>query len=156
MQPNQDVKEDEVWKKKQCPQLELLLTPPPMRRKGKLCFHKLITQDAKTKIQANHLFFFFDFNVAQLTCYVVLVPGVQQSESVICIHIATLFPYRLLQNIGQSTLCCTVGPCYYLFSTQQCVHMTPNLLTYPSTPHFPFGNHEFAQPSFLALCRREK
>ena len=43
---------------------------------------------------------------------VVLVSGVQQSESVIHIHISTLFffflilfPYRLLQSIEQSSLC---------------------------------------------------
>ena len=44
---------------------------------------------------------------------VVLVSGVQQSYSVI--HISVLFqillPFRLLQNIGESSLCYTVGPC---------------------------------------------
>ena len=42
-----------------------------------------------------------------------LVSVVQQSESVICIHISTLFQivllYRSLQNIGQSFLCYTEG-----------------------------------------------
>ena len=42
----------------------------------------------------------------------VLVSGVQQSDSVIHIHgsILILFPFRLLHNIEQSSLCCRVGP----------------------------------------------
>ena len=47
---------------------------------------------------------------------VVLVSGVQQSDSVINIHISILFqilfPFRLLHNIEQSSLCYTVGPCW--------------------------------------------
>ena len=47
-----------------------------------------------------------------LTCSVVLVSGVQQSESVM--HISTLFqllsPCRPLQSIDQSSLCYTAGP----------------------------------------------
>ena len=46
---------------------------------------------------------------------VVLVSGVQQSDSVIHIHVSilfqVLFPFRLLQNTEQSSLCYTVGPC---------------------------------------------
>ena len=48
---------------------------------------------------------------------VVLVSGVQQSDSVIHIHVSILlkiiFPFRLLHNIEQSSLCYTVGP-YWL------------------------------------------
>ena len=44
-----------------------------------------------------------------------LVLGVQQSYSAFHIRISILFqvifPYRLLQNIEESYLCCTVGPC---------------------------------------------
>ena len=47
---------------------------------------------------------------------VVLVSGVQQSESVIHIHVSVLFqilfPFRLLCNIEQGSLCCTVGLCW--------------------------------------------
>ena len=47
---------------------------------------------------------------------VVLVSGVQQSDSVIHIHVSILFqvifPFRLLQNTEQSSLCYTVGPCW--------------------------------------------
>ena len=46
----------------------------------------------------------------------VLVSGVQQSDSLIHIHVSTLFqipfPNRLLQNIEESSLCYTVGPCW--------------------------------------------
>ena len=48
---------------------------------------------------------------------VVLVSGVQQGDSVtLHIHVSILFqilfPFRLLQNIEQSSLCYTVGPCW--------------------------------------------
>ena len=47
---------------------------------------------------------------------VVLVSGVQQSDSVIHIHVSILFqilfPFRLLHNIEQSFLGDTVGPCW--------------------------------------------
>ena len=46
---------------------------------------------------------------------VVIVSGVQQSDSVIHIHVSILFqilfPFRLLHHIGQNSLCYTVGPC---------------------------------------------
>ena len=64
-------------------------------------------------------FFFFNFLfyiVVQLINNVALVSGVQQSDSVIHTHISilfqVLFPFRLLQNIEQSSLCYTVGPCW--------------------------------------------
>ena len=45
-----------------------------------------------------------------------LVSGVQQSDSVIHLHVSILFqilfPCRLLQDIEQSFLCYTVGPCW--------------------------------------------
>ena len=47
---------------------------------------------------------------------VVLVSGVQQSDSVIHIHVSIpfpiLFPFRLLQNTERSSLCCTIGACW--------------------------------------------
>ena len=50
---------------------------------------------------------------------VVLVSRVQQSDSVTHLHVyillQILFPLKLLQNIEQSSLCYTVGPCYLLF-----------------------------------------
>ena len=49
----------------------------------------------------------------------VLVSGVQQSNSVTHIHVSILFqilfPFRLLHNIEQSSLCYTVGPCWLSF-----------------------------------------
>ena len=48
--------------------------------------------------------------------YNVLVSGLQQSDSVIQIHMSILFqilfPVRLLQNIKQSSLCYTLSPCW--------------------------------------------
>ena len=47
---------------------------------------------------------------------VVLVSDVQQSDSVIHMHVSILlqilFPFRLLENIEQSSLCYKVGPCW--------------------------------------------
>ena len=57
---------------------------------------------------------------------VVLVSGVQQSDSVTHIHTSILFqilfPFRLLQSIEQSSLCCTVGPCWlYILYIVECI-----------------------------------
>ena len=55
----------------------------------------------------------------QLIYNVVFVYSLKQSESVVHIHISTLFkilfPYRSLQNTEQSSLCCTVVLTSYLF-----------------------------------------
>ena len=44
-----------------------------------------------------------------------IVSGLQQSNSVIHIHVSILFqilfPFRLLHNIEQGSLCYAVGPC---------------------------------------------
>ena len=50
---------------------------------------------------------------------VVIASGVQQSDSFIHICVSVLFqilfPFRLLHNIEQSSLCYTVGPCWLSF-----------------------------------------
>ena len=80
------------------------------------------------------LIFKFIFIGVQLIYNVVLVSAVQQSESVIHMHISTLFqilfPYRSLESIEQSFLCYTVGP--YLLSILYiivciCQSRSPNL-----------------------------
>ena len=63
------------------------------------------------------LFFNFLFYIGvELINNVVLVSGVQQSDSVIHVHVSILFqilfPIRLLHNIEQSSLCYTLGPCW--------------------------------------------
>ena len=68
---------------------------------------------------------------------VVLVSGIQHSDSVIHIHVSILFqilfPFSLLHNIEQSSLCSTVGPKY------SSVYMSiPTSLTMP-----PPGNPKF-------------
>ena len=51
----------------------------------------------------------------QLIYNVVLVSGIQKNDSIVHIHISILFQiifsFRLLQSIGQSSLCYTVGYC---------------------------------------------
>ena len=81
---------------------------------------------------------------------VMLVSVVQQSDSVIHIHISilfqTLFPFKLLHNIKQSSLCFTVGPCWFsILNTAvcTCVHVDPKLQISLSPLPFPSGNHNF-------------
>ena len=79
---------------------------------------KLVVGKSLVAVTAWDFFFFnFPFYIGvQLINNAVLVSGVQQSDSVIHIHVSILFqilfPFRLLQNIEQSSLCCTVGPCW--------------------------------------------
>ena len=64
------------------------------------------------------LYILFSFNFisywSTADLNVVLISGVQQSDSVIHISILfqILFPFRLLQSIKQSSLCYTAGPCW--------------------------------------------
>ena len=91
-------------------------------------------------------FFKLIFFGVQLIYNVVLVSAVQQRESVIHIHMSTLFQiifqYRSLQSIEQSSLCYTVDS-YQLFILYIvvciCQSQSPNLCL----PHFPVGNHKF-------------
>ena len=63
------------------------------------------------------LFFFLFFYIEIQLINNVRVSGVQQSDSVLHIHVSVifqiLFPFRLLQYIKQSPLCYIVGP-YWL------------------------------------------
>ena len=64
------------------------------------------------------LFLKFLFYIGLQLIYNVLVSGIRQSDSVIHVYIQlfffqALFPFRLLQNIEQSSLCSAVGP-YWL------------------------------------------
>ena len=70
------------------------------------------------------LFKNFSFYIGLSLIYnVVLASGVQQSDSLMHISILfqILFPFRLLQNIKQRSLCYTVGPCWltilYIYSS---------------------------------------
>ena len=56
----------------------------------------------------------------------VLVSGVQQSDSVMHILVSILFqilfPFGLLHNIEQGTLCYTVGPCWLsILNIAECI-----------------------------------
>ena len=61
------------------------------------------------------LTFYFYIGV-QLINSLVLISGVQQSDSVVQKHVSILFqilfPFKLLHNIEQSSLGYTVGPCW--------------------------------------------
>ena len=54
------------------------------------------------------------------------------------IHVQVLFHYRLLQDIGYSSLCYTVRSSLFIYFICSRVY-----LIYPSFPAFPFDNHEF-------------
>ena len=76
----------------------------------------------------------------QLIYNFLLVSSVQKSGSVIHLRIPflsrVLFPYWLLQNIDQNSLCYTVGPCS-LSNIYWCVYVNPSLRIYPS-PYLSF------------------
>ena len=63
-----------------------------------------------------HFFNFLFYSGIELINNVVLVSGIQQSDSIILIHVAILskilFLCRLLQSIEQSSLCYILGPCW--------------------------------------------
>ena len=97
-----------------------------------------ISSESHKSFQSHFFTKIFFFIEVYLIYNVVLVSGVQQSDSVIHTYLSLLFqilfPYRLLQDIEHNSLCYTVGPC--LFYIQQCVS-NPKLLIYPS-PTFSF------------------
>ena len=73
---------------------------------------------------------------------------VYSSDSVLHIRVSILFQilfaFRLLQNIEQSSLCYTVGPCWLSIlniAMCTCQSQTPNLS--PPSSTIPFGNHKF-------------
>ena len=74
------------------------------------------------------------------------VSGVQESESVMHIHISSLF--RFFSHIGHyrvlSRVPCTIQQVLisYLFYIQSCVYVSRSLPVYPS-PSLSFGNHKF-------------
>ena len=72
----------------------------------------------------NYFYFLFYIGI-ELISNVVLVSGVQQSDSVIHKYIyyfSDSFPYRLLRDIEYSSLCYTVGPrCFSILFTVMCI-----------------------------------
>ena len=72
-----------------------------------------------------------------------LVSDVKQTDSVIHMHVSILFqinfPFRLLQNIKQHSLCYTVGPCWLsILNIAVCISQsqTPNLCLPLYLPHW--------------------
>ena len=93
----------------------------------------------------------------KMTNKVVLVSDVQQSDSVIHIHVSILFkilyPIRLLQNVEQSSLCYIVGPLSVIHFKYSSVYLSiPNSLTIPP-PTLPPGNHKFSTATVLRDLR---
>ena len=89
---------------------------------------------------------------------VVLVSGVQQSDSVIHIHVSILFqilfPFRLLQSIEQSSLCYTVDPCRLsILNIVVCIcqSQTSNL-SLPAKNNGSFQTHTHSLHLSLYLC----
>ena len=88
-----------------------------------------------------------------------LVSGVQQSDSVIhkllSLLFQILFSFRLLQNIEQSSLCYTVGPCWLSILNIvvcTCHSQIPNL----SLPRPPFRTFNEGQLLLLSLHFKDK
>ena len=80
--------------------------------------------------------------ILELINSAVLVSGVQQGDSVIHIHIFTLFrilfPFSLLQNIEQNSLCYTVGLCWLtILHIVACTYQSPNPSLFLPPPFSP-------------------
>jgi len=80
------------------------------------------------------------------SCFAMLVSTVQQSESILPIHISPLFwisfPFRLPQSRQYSSLCYTVGS-HYLPVLYVVVYICQFHLTIHPKPHSSLGNHKF-------------
>ena len=95
--------------------------------------------------QGSHAGFFFFLIGKQLINNGVLVSGIQQSDSVIHIDASILFqilfPFRLLENTEQSSLCYTVGPSWlFIFNTRSVCMSIPNSQSIPLLHPFPQGS----------------
>ena len=67
---------------------------------------------------------------------VMIVSGEQWRDSAMHIYVSilpqTLLPYRLLHNSEQSSLCCTIGPCWLpILNIAECVYSHLRLPDYP-------------------------
>ena len=100
-------------------------------------------------------FFLVNFIAIQLTYSVVLVSGVQQSESVIHMPISIpfqiLFPYRLLQRLEEVSLCWTGGPSPSSVPYVVVCYVSPSPPIYSSPSCFPSGNPIFDLVLFASL-----
>ena len=93
------------------------------------------------------LTFYFVLGYSQLTKNIVIVSAEQWRDSAIQIHISILpqtpLPSRLPHNIEQSSMCYTVGPCWFsILNTAVCTcpSQSPQV---SSPPIRPLGNHKF-------------
>ena len=59
-----------------------------------------------------------------------------------------------LHDIEQSSLCCIVGPCCYLFYVQQCVSVNAQLLIYPFFPFPPLVTISLFSVSVTTILKR--
>ena len=129
---------------------KLLVQPPGTEFLEESAEDRVQRSSNSHSLQTSHLWFLFLFKKifigVKLIYNVVLVSGIQHSESVIHIHISILFkvifPYRSLQSTEYSSLCYTVGP-YKLSILYRvaciCQSQSPNLSLPPPSP----GNHKF-------------
>ena len=68
-----------------------------------------------------------------------LVSEVQQTDACIS-SFQVIFPFSLLQNIEQHSLCYTVGPCWFFVLNIAVCNINSNSESVP--PVYP-GNHQF-------------
>ena len=91
----------------------------------------------------------------------VIISALQQNDSVIHIHLSTLFqflfPYRLSQNIGESSLCYVAGVLLpSVIYTVVCICQTQTPPIYPSPTTVPFGNNMFVCEVWVYFCSVNK
>ena len=79
----------------------------------------LISEDLKPQVwvstqrQLFLLFSLFFLIEVELIYNVILVSGVEQSDS--ATYFLYSFPLKLLQDIAYNPLCCTIGPCLFMY-----------------------------------------
>ena len=112
-----------------------------------LCIYTYTRINRHTLHTYTHSPYSFVFYIGvELINNVVLMSGVQQSDSVIHIYVSILFqilfPFRLFQKIERSSLCDTVDPCWLSIlniAVCTCQSQAP-ILSFPP-PLLPTGNH---------------
>ena len=93
-----------------------------------------------------YILLFLNFILHWSINHVMLVSGIQQSDSIILIHVSILskilFLYSLFQSIQQSSLCYTLGPCWLSILNLWAVFLFQNLkngvfcdITFLHTPY---------------------
>ena len=84
-----------------------------------------------------------------------IISAVQQSDSVMHVHISILFQilflidyHRILGKVPCAIQQVTVGQYFHI---QQCAYASPKPQSIPAPPSIPFGNHRFVSKAYESV-----